>query len=155
VFVDIGANAGYFALLASRSVGASEKVLAVEPNPTMAQQVRQNVARSGLLNVTTEEVACAGVAGVQTLYLGDAYNIGSTSLCGENVTWTKSAEVKCTPVDVLVERHALTRVDVVKIDVEGTELEVPRGIDQRSGPPAAEDCHRAAAMPVKGFFHND
>jgi FkbM family methyltransferase len=128
VFVDIGANAGYFTLLASRLAGASGKVLAVEPNPRMAEQVRQNVLRSGLTNVVLEQVACSNATSVRTLYLGGAYNTGSTSLCARNLRYTESIRVNCMPADTLVERHALTRLDIVKIDVEGAELDVLRGM---------------------------
>ena len=128
VFLDIGANAGYFSLVASRCVGDSGKVLAVEPNPPMAGQVRQNVRRSGLRNIAVAETACTDSVEERELFIGNAYNTGNSSLSRENLAWTKSVKVACTTVDRLVEEYQLHRVDLVKIDVEGAELQVLRGM---------------------------
>ena len=128
VFLDIGANAGYFSLLASRCVGESGKVLAVEPNPAMAKQLRQNTERNGLTNIAIAETACSDSIEVRDLYVGNAYNTGNSSLSRDNLAWTKSVKVTCTTVDLLVETHHLQRVDLVKIDVEGAELQVLRGM---------------------------
>ncbi len=128
VFLDIGANSGYFALLASRCVGPRGKVFAIEPNPAMAEQVRQNVARSGLTNVVVEELACSSSAGVRDLYLGPPGNTGITSLSSANVRSDECVSVNCVPADALVEKYDISRIDLVKIDVEGAELEVLRGM---------------------------
>jgi FkbM family methyltransferase len=128
VFLDIGANAGYFSLVASRCVGDSGKVLAVEPNPAMAVQVRQNVRRSDLRNITVSETACTDSVEERELFIGNLYNTGNSSLSRENLAWTKSVKVACTTIDRLVEEHRLHRVDLVKIDVEGAELQVLRGM---------------------------
>jgi FkbM family methyltransferase len=128
VFLDIGANAGYFSLLASHCVGESGKVLAVEPNPAVAKQLRQNTQRNGLINVAIAEAACSDSIEVRNLYVSNAYNTGLSSLSRDNLAWTKSVKVTCTTVDVLVEEYGLDRVDLVKIDVEGAELQVLRGM---------------------------
>jgi len=128
VFLDIGANAGYFSLLASRLVGESGKVLAVEPNPVMAEQLRRNVERSILSNIAITEAACSDSVEVRELYVGNPYNTGNSSLSRENLAWTKSVRVKCTTADLLLERYHLQRVDLVKIDVEGAELQVLQGM---------------------------
>jgi FkbM family methyltransferase len=130
VFMDIGANAGYFSLLASRCVGESGRVLAVEPNPAMAKQLRQNTERSGLTNVHIAEVACSDSVEVRDLYIGNPYNTGNSSLSANNLAWTKSVRVPCTTVDLLVEKQALQRLDLVKIDVEGAEWQVLQGMTQ-------------------------
>jgi FkbM family methyltransferase len=128
VFLDVGANAGYFSLLASRCVGGSGKVLAIEPNPVMANQLRQNVQRSRLANIAIIESACSDSVEVRDLYIGNPYNTGNSSLSRDNLAWTKSVKVACTTVDLLVEKYGLDCVDLVKIDVEGAELQVLRGM---------------------------
>jgi len=128
VFLDIGANAGYFSLVASRRVGDSGKVLAVEPNPAMAQQIQDNVQRSGLGNIVVAETACTDSVEVRELYIGNPYNTGNSSLSRDNLAWTKSVKVACTTVDLLVKEHGLPRVNLVKIDVEGAELQVLQGM---------------------------
>jgi FkbM family methyltransferase len=128
VFLDVGANAGYFSLLASRCVGESGMVLAVEPNPAMVKQLRQNTERNGLTNIAIAEAACSDSVEVRDLYIGNPYNTGNSSLSRDNLTWTKSVKVTCTTVDLLVEKYGLHHVDLVKIDVEGAELQVLRGM---------------------------
>ncbi len=129
VFLDIGANAGYFTLLASRCVGQQGSVVAVEPNPVMTEQIRQNVARSRLTNVLVEQVACSAATEIRKLYLAEQNNTGTSSLCNYHGRQSKFVEVSCLPVDLIVEKHDLSRVDLVKIDVEGAELEVLRGMN--------------------------
>jgi FkbM family methyltransferase len=128
VFLDIGANAGYFSLLASRCVGESGRVLAVEPNPAMVKQLRQNTERNGLTNIAIAEAACSDSLEDRNLYVANAYNTGLSSLSRDNLAWTKSVKVTCTTVDLPVEKYGLHRVDLVKIDVEGAELQVLRGM---------------------------
>jgi FkbM family methyltransferase len=128
VFLDIGANAGYFSLLASRRVGESGKVLAVEPNPAMVKQLHQNTERNGLTNISIAEVACSDSVEVRDLYVGNPYNTGNSSLSRDNLAWTKSVQVTCTTTDLLIEKYNFQRVDLVKIDVEGAELQVLRGM---------------------------
>jgi FkbM family methyltransferase len=134
VFLDIGANAGYFTLLASYWVRAGGKVLAVEPNPPMAIQLRENVARSGLTNVLIEEGACSETTGVRSLFVGNSYTRGNASFYknprNDRPPAGKSAsiDVRCTPVDELCDKYRLPRVDLLKLDVEGAELEVLRGM---------------------------
>jgi FkbM family methyltransferase len=128
VFLDIGANAGYFSLLASHCVGESGMVLAVEPNPAIVKQLRQNTERNGLINIAIAEAACSDSTEVRNLYVASAYNTGLSSLSRDNLAWTKSVKVTCTTVDLLAEKYGLHRVDLVKIDVEGAELQVLRGM---------------------------
>jgi FkbM family methyltransferase len=128
VFMDIGANAGYFSLLAARCVGETGRVIAVEPNPAMAMQVRKNTERSRLTNVAIAEVACSDSVEIRDLYIGNAYNTGNSSLSANNLAWTRSVRVPCTTADLLVQRQELQRLDLVKIDVEGAELHVLRGM---------------------------
>lgn len=129
VFLDIGANAGYFTLLAGKYVGPTGRVLAVEPNPLMAEQVRRNASRSGLINVQVEEVACSDSPKSSRLYLGPPSNTGGSSLSDRNTTTTEWVDVACVQADDLVRKYHLSRIDLVKIDVEGAEHDVLRGMN--------------------------
>jgi FkbM family methyltransferase len=130
VFVDIGAHAGYFTLLAARRVGPEGRVLAFEPNPQLAAQARRNVERSKLTNVVLEEGACSDTTETATLYLFDVSNSGRGSLSGANAGAGGAVQVPCTPLDLVVERRHLTQVNLIKIDVEGAELKVLRGMTE-------------------------
>lgn len=132
VFIDIGAHVGYFTLLAAKHVGQDGKVLAMEPNPTVAALLRQNLARSELRNVIVEEVACSDSdsAPKLILYIPSDYNVAKASLSERNAGPGTRVEVESKLVDQLVVKHSLPRVDLIKIDVEGAELAVFRGMKE-------------------------
>jgi FkbM family methyltransferase len=130
VFVDIGANAGYFTLLAAQHVGSEGRVLAFEPNPQLATQLRQNVERSRLSNVAIEETACSDATEAATLYLYDVSNSGRASLSNANAGTGGAIQVPCAPLDLIVEKYKLPQLNLIKIDVEGAELKVLRGMTE-------------------------
>ncbi len=124
VFVDIGAHAGYFTLLAAERVGPNGRVVCVEPNPLLVEQLRQNVQRSGFSNVTAVQAACSAVLETRDLYLSPFPLSVKSSLSRQNAGTSDCVPVKCITADLLCEEHGLSRVDVMKIDVEGAEMEV-------------------------------
>src|SRR5688500_9658786 len=66
-FVDVGANWGYFTLVAAHAVGASGRVVALEPDPRVHAELAANLARNGIRNVTALAVAASDRAGEATL----------------------------------------------------------------------------------------
>jgi FkbM family methyltransferase len=128
VFVDVGAHVGYFTLLASRRVGPTGAVLSIEPNPFALKQLAQNVERSQLQNVLVEHTACGETRNVVQLYLHTESNSSKASLYPGDVTGDVAVEVPCTTLDHLCQERSLQRVKLVKIDVEGAELFVLRGM---------------------------
>jgi FkbM family methyltransferase len=131
-FIDVGANAGYFTLIAAACVGDSGRVLSIEPNPSVAEQLRVNVARSKFSNVIIEQTACSDSAEncTETLYLPDDSSLGKASLSQANARSVESVKVRSATLDQLIREHALEKVTFVKIDVEGAELMVLRGMTE-------------------------
>ena len=130
VFIDVGAHVGYFTLLASRRVGTTGRVLSIEPNPSTLDQLQQNIERSRLPNVQVEHTACGESREVVRLYLHTATNSSMASLSTANATGGGAVDVPCTTLDQLCRERGLARVNVVKIDVEGAELSVLRGMKE-------------------------
>jgi FkbM family methyltransferase len=128
VFIDVGAHVGYFSLLASRRVGRGGTVLSIEPNPFALAQLEQNVAHSHLQNVLVERTACGESHQVVELHLHTESNSSMASLSTANAGGGAAVEVPCTTLDGLCEEHGLASVNLVKIDVEGAELSVLRGM---------------------------
>lgn len=116
-FVDVGANKGYFSLLAARQ-GA--QVISFEPLPGNVDALRRSVARNGF-PVTVHPIAIADKPHVATLYLGakSGWNTISSGQPGRD-RGTIEVEVDC--LDNRVESF-----DVLKIDVEGAEDRVLAG----------------------------
>ena len=129
VMLDVGAHIGYDSLKASVKVGPTGRVVAFEPNPKTLAILRDNIAASNAHNVVVQPIACTDSE--QTLTLFDATpggNSGSSSLSQQNAgPLSRSYTVRGRPMDDVLAELGVTRVDVVKIDVEGAELVVLRG----------------------------
>jgi FkbM family methyltransferase len=120
VFVDVGANIGYYTLIASKFVGSSGRVHAIEPIPSTAAILRANVKLNGCSNVIVHEVAIWSSKRELTLRVpGSWYGLASFLRDGVGVT------VNTATLDELLKNEDF--VDCMKIDVEGAELEVLRG----------------------------
>lgn len=118
-FVDVGANVGYFTLLASRLVGASGSVRAFEPSPQALPSLYRNVR--DLKNVKVQSIALGSKHGQVDFY---ARSSGDTS----SLEPEADAQVICVEMNTLDdELRAVHRVDLIKIDVEGFEIDVLRG----------------------------
>jgi FkbM family methyltransferase len=124
VAVDVGANLGYYTVLAGAAVGAEGRVVAVEPEPRNAALLEENVRLNGFDDRVEIVAAAAGEAeGSTLLYLGEA-NLGDHRAF-DSGDGRKAIEV---PIVALDDLPALAgRVDLVKIDVQGAEAAVLRG----------------------------
>jgi FkbM family methyltransferase len=130
VAVDVGANLGYYTVLLGELVGPSGKVIAVEPNPRLAELCEQNVALNGLWHQSRVSRAAASDRSGATLRfqarISDPKNgrlLPDGSPRGETDGLIDMA-VQTTCLDDLVEGSA----DFIKIDVEGAEEQVWTGM---------------------------
>jgi len=127
VVVDIRAHVGYNTIYASRRVGPSGRVVAIEPAADNLRILRENVAINGIGNVVVQPVAAGAAAASRDLFLRGEHSavnsVFETSVYG---TVTAVERVRVAPVDDLVEGRA----DLVKIDVEGAELDVLAGMSR-------------------------
>jgi FkbM family methyltransferase len=123
--VDVGANAGFFTLLAASRVGPAGQVLAFEPVPAVWAALNLNVDLNGVRQVSLHRVALSDANGTLTMYEGPPSHRGVSSLrpLGDGFA-THQVEVRC--LDDWM--HTLRRVKLIKIDVEGAEQHVVRGM---------------------------
>lgn len=122
--VDVGANIGYNTIHAARLAGPRGRVVAVEPAADNLDVLRRNVAAAGHENVVIAPVAAGRAAGIAELYVRgrkSAVNSLFPESCYAFVT--DIVRVPVVPLDELV-----GAADVVKIDVEGGELDVLEGM---------------------------
>ncbi|MCC7409197.1 MAG: FkbM family methyltransferase [Phycisphaeraceae bacterium] len=126
VMVDVGANAGFFSLLAARCVGGKGRVHAFEPSPTTRQWLGQNIAINRAANVIIPHAqALSDKAGTLELHQGPVDHSGVTSLRPIQ----GASAVHQVPVARLDDLLAPSRpVRLIKIDVEGAELLALRGM---------------------------
>jgi FkbM family methyltransferase len=121
IVLDVGAYCGLSVLTFARAVGPSGKVIAFEPDPRNFEALKTNVAESGTQNVVIENKAMSGSAG-QLLFSSEG-NMGSAIVAKETERG-KVIEVECTTLRDVVARYQLTKVGVVKLDIEGAEYGV-------------------------------
>jgi FkbM family methyltransferase len=126
-FVDIGANQGMISLLASRLVGTSGKVVAFEPNPAPRAKFEATLARNAISNVVLHPVGLGDAAAVLELRV-PRMNSGEGSF---GVPDYNEADMETIPCQVLPGDELLGAVTprLIKIDVEGYELHVLRGLE--------------------------
>jgi FkbM family methyltransferase len=126
--IDVGANIGQYAMLASTRVGPHGRVHCFEPHPGVYQVLTRNLRRSGCANVVARPLALAATPGARDLFLQPIDNVGATSFKPRDTALPGSrVRVKATTLDAYVKARRLGRVDLIKIDVEGAELEVLEG----------------------------
>ena len=128
VCFDVGSNVGFFALLAAREVGPDGAVHAFEPVPRIAEAVRRNAALNGFAHVHVHAVAVADVAGEAELLL--AAHPGGATLSAADAPGDPAGTtiVRVVTLDELVRSGDVPVPHVVKIDVEGFELQVLDGM---------------------------
>ncbi len=131
-FVDVGANAGIFTLLAAAAVGANGAVHAFEPSPRERAHLQSNIELNSLTNVHVHPVALGNTPRTASLSVSDREHPGQNTLGGFSYRETSEAYSIVVPVETLdqvVEREGLNRIDLMKIDVEGSETAVIRGAE--------------------------
>lgn len=131
-FVDVGANIGLHTTIAAHLVGPTGWVLAIEPQADLCSLIEANVRNNGLSNVTVIRTALGRTGGSAVLHQLYEANPGAATLRlhpGEEAC--TSAEVSVRTLSAVLEGLQLPPTEiVVKIDVEGAELEVLEGAEQ-------------------------
>lgn len=131
-FVDVGAHIGDFTVWAAKVGGPDARVLAIEPSPDTVQQLHRAVLRNGISRqVRVEQCAASAEEGTVELLMtpqSGTHSIVEGPLHSMDRFRPQSrVPVRTLPLDDLIDRAGLARVDVVKIDVEGAELLVLAG----------------------------
>jgi FkbM family methyltransferase len=134
---DVGANVGYHTMLLSRLVGSEGRVVAFEPVPTTAAWLEETLRRNDLTNVTVLRTALGASAGVGRMRIGPASEAGLAHLVDSAAGYrshftgaTRVIDVPITSIDQLLRAEELPMPTVIKIDVEGAELQVLRGASE-------------------------
>jgi FkbM family methyltransferase len=119
VFVDIGANVGTYALTLAKKVGKTGTVIAVEPHPVAHARLAFNRAASDLSQVKLL-AAAAGAANGELLMETDAANLGASHVASGQ-SGGHTFRVPAFTLQQILMDAGVTKVDALKIDVEGFE----------------------------------
>jgi FkbM family methyltransferase len=123
-FIDCGANVGYFSIQAGDLVGQTGTVVAIEANPDTYKLLERNLRANNF--GTALHCALTSQGEEVELFVPGSWDVYSSLRAGSVVEGVPdhSYKVKARKLDELVEELGLGRVDLVKIDVEGGELDV-------------------------------
>lgn len=127
IFIDVGANIGYFTLLGAKLVGPQGRVVAVEASTSVVEHLRANITRNHFEDrVRIVHAAASDCEGTVSLYAGQEGNIGSASIV--RLKGKLSEQVQAAPLEKLLTTREIEFVRVIKIDVEGAESLVFKGM---------------------------
>lgn len=135
VCVDVGANVGYLTLLMAKLVGPQGHIVSFEPTRLTYDELVQNVTLNGYGQVTASCLALSDYAGALSFNIGpqgyDVYNsageVNHPSAKGKVFT---KVQVPCVSLDAYATENHLMQIDFIKIDAEGSELSVLKGMEQ-------------------------
>jgi FkbM family methyltransferase len=127
VFLDIGANEGFFTLYASRQAA---QVVAVEPQKRAVNCIRKNIDLNGMINVRIYDVALGRMEESRDFHLANDTNTGSSGFV-KMVRYDVPVEkVKVMTLDNLMEQLDWPVIDLAKVDIEGAEYELLLGASE-------------------------
>ncbi len=126
VFIDVGANVGYFSVVAASVVGAQGAVFAFEPDPDNCRLLRANAGLNGLDDrIFVVEAALSDVSGPGELFL-------SADNLGDHQIYAGDEQRSSVPVALLdggkYLAGRLQRIDLLKVDTQGSEYQVMAGL---------------------------
>lgn len=126
VVLDCGANIGAHACPFARRVGRDGLVIAVEPVPFLADRLEANRRLNGLEHMAIVRKAVSSAAGMRELYAPEpaTWNLGNGSF--HTVSGPPIA-VETVTIDELVEEFALSSLKLIKLDIEGHEVDALHG----------------------------
>lgn len=128
VVIDIGANIGYYTLMASRLVGPKGRVIAFEPEPHNYELLERNVKANGLNNVMLHKKAVADKSGAIELFV-DSQNYSNPTI-GKNRFGERAHKISVESItldEFVVKELDGANIDFIKIDVEGAEGHIIKG----------------------------
>ncbi len=134
IFLDIGSNIGRYAIMAGNILHYS-KVLAIEANPTTFALLRQNIKLNDLEDKIVAEHVAVGDKDGKVFIQADSHHLGGGNVIGDDASkrsMENVCEVRLTTVDAIMKKNSLVAsdVDFIKMDVEGMEGDVLRGMKQ-------------------------
>jgi FkbM family methyltransferase len=154
---DIGANAGLHGITVKK-LRPTAQVVCFEPSPPMLEVLHRNIRLNGL-DVQVMELALSDRGGEQVFHVSSAGNPGMSTLRPwSGARYERQIVVKTATGDALVESGEAPAPTVVKVDVEGHELEVLRGLSRTLGKlravvfeDALDDTEVKALLRAAGF----
>lgn len=146
-FIDVGANVGYYSLLASQLVGDSGRVVAIEALPAIFATLRRNLAENNLSNIRAVNRAVWDRHQTIAVYTNSDDLPGQTTVSpiwAEKYHLQQSGEVAASPLSDILQPAEIKAARLIKIDVEGAEWQVICGMKS-----ILRDCRKDLELIVE------
>lgn len=122
-FFDVGGNEGWFSMVACQSVGAAGRVFTVEPQERLWPVILENASLNHFANLMLLPFGVAREEAVVEMNLYPSLNSGSSNFGSGRRRFDKVQRVTVMPLEKLIDQSGAARIDLMKIDIEGFELE--------------------------------
>lgn len=127
VCIDVGANTGYYSLM-SAAHQPHCMVYAFEPASEMFKKLTENSALNGFKKITAVQKGVSNRSTKKQLFISGDDNTGMSSLSAAENATGKIEMIEVVSLDEFVEQKQITGISIIKIDVEGAEIEVLEGM---------------------------
>jgi len=119
IFVDVGANIGFYSLMAA--VNGAGRIIAIEPNPPAYARLEFNIAANGFEDrLVALPLALGDHSGQATLFVPEHGDIGGSRISDREIDG-RQVQVRLEPLAAVLAEQGITRINAMKIDVEGME----------------------------------
>ena len=129
VFLDIGANIGYFSLLTAINLPSS-KVISFEPVSNLFMELNENISINSIKNITPVNAAVGETNEEKEIFLSAPDNMGMSSFQQPENYSGKKEKVSVIAIDEWFKKSGLAKIDLIKLDVEGSELAALKGMKE-------------------------
>ena len=126
--IDVGANLGFFTLPLSRFVGDKGRVFSFEPEPENFRALEKNILINKLQNVTLENLAISNENGTTKLFISEDHGAHTIFEQTSHKVTGKSIDTHTIRLDDYFLEKSIDEISFIKIDVEGVEFEVLKGM---------------------------
>jgi FkbM family methyltransferase len=127
-FFDIGANIGLFSLHASKIIGDKGNIIAFEPTPETFSRLQENIKINSFFNVKTENIGLSDTSGTIKFHTSnDGYDAWNSFATLTDIGKCSEIDVSTNTLDNYIKTNNIKKIDLIKLDVEGWELNVLKG----------------------------
>ncbi len=131
-FIDVGASIGYFCAIAAGYVGKNGQVHSFEPIPEYSKKIDELSKMNSEYKIVENQCALGEKEGLSKIYVDGPSDIGNNTffpdLFGADTKKGKVIEVPVRRLDVYIKENGLNNIGLIKIDVEGFEFPVLKGL---------------------------
>jgi len=127
IFLDLGANEGFFSILAAQLVGENGLVICLEPQTRLLEIIYRNIKENNITNIEVLQKCISDTTGISTLLLSPSTNTGSSGLYQSTKYRNATQLVPKITLGRLFELLNIRSVKLAKMDIEGSEYEAILG----------------------------